>query len=68
MIFSLRSQLGVGSACITAFHGTNKAEFMCVYFVSKLKQGWDKIDVLSQVDNRKENTMVLGWCCWEGVL
>lgn len=38
---------------------------MCVF---KPKQGSDKVDVLSQVDNRKECKMGVGWCCCKGVL
>lgn len=66
--FSLGSQCGAGSVCITAFHGTNKVEFMCMHFASKLKRGSEKIDVLSQVDNRKEYTTDIGCCCWKWIL
>lgn len=41
---------------------------MCVHFVSIQKQGSDTVDVLSQVDNGKEDKMDVGWCCWRGVL
>lgn len=43
--------LGKASVCIIALHGTSKDEFMCVLFVSKPKQGTNKVDVLSQIDN-----------------
>lgn len=60
MIFFLGRPVGAGSVCITAFRGTNKVEFMCVHFASKLKHGSEKIDVLNQVDDREEYTMDIG--------
>lgn len=66
--FSLGSQCSAGSVCITALHGTNEVEFMCVHFASKLQHGSEKMDVLSQVDNRKEFTMDIGCCCWKWIL
>ena len=45
--------LGEISVCITALYGTHKVEFMCVHFVSKPKQRSNKVDVLSQVDNKE---------------
>lgn len=60
--------LGKASVCISVLYGTKKVEFMCVHFVSVQKQGSDTVDVLSQVDNGKEDKMGVGWCCWRGVL
>lgn len=56
------------SVCVTTLYGTNKVKFICACFVSKPKQGSDKVDVLSEVEKKKECKMGVGWCCLKGVL
>lgn len=56
------------SICIPALYGTHRVKFMYVRFVSKPKEGSDKGDILSHVDDRVACEMGVDWYCWKGVL